>query len=158
MYGLQDTLSNHLTLQEVLTRLEHAEAVDGLALFGSQITTPANPASDYDLLILVLDPPVRIFQMLTHIDGRMAAVAPTPTSGRLIKWSCPNAPIILWARKPVRRLTKNVGILRFVSVSLVLFVKRCRSPSRSAIMSLLPVGLSFNTISVLHRFGLKASA
>ncbi len=88
----------------------------------------------------------------------IAAVAPTLTSGRLIKWSCPNAPIILWARKPVRRLTKNVGILRFVSVSLVLFVKRCRSPSRSASMSLLPVGLSFNTISVLHRFGLKASA
>ncbi len=88
----------------------------------------------------------------------IAAVAPTPTSGRLIKRSCPNAPIILWARKPVRQLTRNVGILRFVSVSLVLFVKRCRSPSRSAIMSLLPVGLSFNTISVLHRFGLKASA
>lgn len=40
----------------------------------------------------------------------------------------------------------------------ILDVKRCRSPSRSAIMSLLPVGLSFNTISVLHRFGLKASA
>src|SRR5215207_10013959 len=50
------------------------------------------------------------------------------------------------------------GLGRIVSVSLVLFVKRYRSPSRIAIMSLLPVGLSFNTISVLHRFGLKASA
>src|SRR4051812_19448019 len=46
-----------------------------------------------------------------------------PTSGSLIKRSCPNALIILWARKPVRQLSENVGILRFVSVSLVLFVK-----------------------------------
>jgi hypothetical protein len=61
-------------------------------------------------------------------------------------------------RKAVRQLTKNVGSLRFVSVSLVLFVKRCHSPSRSAIMRVLPVALSFNPISVLHRFGLKASA
>ena len=33
-----------------------------LALFGSQTLDPDNPVGDYDLLILVCDPPVSIFQ------------------------------------------------------------------------------------------------
>ena len=74
MQSLQDSLSNHLTLEEILARLEKARVVDGLALFGSRKIAPTNPVSDYDLLILVADPPVRIFQMLTHIAGRMADV------------------------------------------------------------------------------------
>jgi predicted nucleotidyltransferase len=74
MQSLQDTLSNRLTLNEILTRLEGAKAVDGLARFGSSLTHHANPVSDFDLLILVADPPVRIFQMFTHIDGCMADI------------------------------------------------------------------------------------
>lgn len=74
MQSLQDSLSNHLTLEDVLARLENAAGVDGLALFGSRKSAPTNSVSDYDLLILVSDPPVRIFQMLTHIDGRIADV------------------------------------------------------------------------------------
>jgi predicted nucleotidyltransferase len=70
----QDTASNSLTLEEVLARLAASEAVDGLALFGSRTSDRRNPISDYDVLILVTRPPVNIFQMLTHIDGRMADV------------------------------------------------------------------------------------
>jgi predicted nucleotidyltransferase len=69
-----DSLSNHLTLDEALTRLASSEHVDGLALFGSRIAAAAAEASDYDLLILVHSLPVGIFQMLTHIDGRLADV------------------------------------------------------------------------------------
>ncbi len=43
-------------------------------MFGSQASDFKNPISDYDLLILIAHPPVDIFQMLTHIDGRMADV------------------------------------------------------------------------------------
>jgi predicted nucleotidyltransferase len=69
-----DTYSNHLTLDEALARLAASEPVDGLALFGSRAAGSASEASDYDLLILVHRLPVGIFQMLTHIDGRLADV------------------------------------------------------------------------------------
>jgi glycine cleavage system H lipoate-binding protein len=72
MQHLQHSPSNPLTLQQTLERLARSPNVDGLALFGSQNAT--NPVSDYDLLILVSDLPVKIFQMLTHIDSRMADV------------------------------------------------------------------------------------
>lgn len=69
-----NTLSNNLTLSEVLSRLAASESVDGVAMFGSQASSGKSPISDYDLLILVENPPVSIFQMLTHIDQRMADV------------------------------------------------------------------------------------
>jgi predicted nucleotidyltransferase len=71
-----DTLSTHLTLDEALARLAASEPVDGLALFGSRAAGSANAsaASDYDLLILVRSLPVGVFQVLTHIDGRLTDV------------------------------------------------------------------------------------
>jgi hypothetical protein len=48
--------------------------VDGLALFGSRAADRDNPISDYDLLILVTRLPIGIFQMLTHIDRRIADI------------------------------------------------------------------------------------
>jgi hypothetical protein len=68
------TRSHTLTLDETLERLAASPLVDGLAPFGSRTVDAGDPVSDYDLLILVQDPPVRIFQMLTHIDGRIADV------------------------------------------------------------------------------------
>ncbi len=82
----QNTFSNALTLDEVLTRLAASDIVDGLALFGSRTTDFSHPVSDTDLLILVTHQPVSIFQMLTHIDGRMADVVfvETETADRLL--------------------------------------------------------------------------
>ncbi|HKZ68970.1 MAG TPA: nucleotidyltransferase domain-containing protein, partial [Anaerolineales bacterium] len=71
---IQTTITNILSFDEVVARLAVSEAVDGLALFGSRSTDDASPISDYDLLILVKDLPVRIFQMLTHIEQRMADI------------------------------------------------------------------------------------
>lgn len=68
------TRSHELSLDKTLNRLKTSKMVDGLALFGAQTVNPDNPISDYDLLILVRNPPILIFQMLTHIDGRMADV------------------------------------------------------------------------------------
>ncbi len=67
--------SNDLTLDELLANLAANHKVDGVALFGSQPTPMTNSASDYDLLIMVNDPPVRIFQLQTYIHGIMADVA-----------------------------------------------------------------------------------
>lgn len=68
------TVSHTLTLTETLQRLMAAENVIGLAFFGSRKGLSAHPVSDYDLLVLVQQEPVAIFQMLTHIDGRMADI------------------------------------------------------------------------------------
>jgi predicted nucleotidyltransferase len=71
---LNESLANYLTLEAALARLAAHERVDGLALFGSRAGGAALPASDHDLLILVSSLPVGIFQMLTHIEGRMTDI------------------------------------------------------------------------------------
>lgn len=83
MQYLHDTRANHLTLSDTLTHLSAADNVDGLALFGSLPDPSAytlNPASDIDLLILVNNAPIQIFQMLTHIDGHTADIVFVETS------------------------------------------------------------------------------
>ena len=90
---LRDSLSNHLTLEAALAQLAADARVDGLALFGSRAGAAAKPASDYDLLILVSSLPVRIFQMLSYIDGRMADVVfvLTEQADRLLDGAAPSA-------------------------------------------------------------------
>jgi len=70
----QNTVSASLTFDEALAHLAASERVDGIALFGSRASDDSDPISDYDVLLLVANAPVRIFQMLTHIGGRMADV------------------------------------------------------------------------------------
>jgi hypothetical protein len=72
MVILQHTASASLSLEETLTVLSVSPLVDGIALFGSRAGAHDNPISDYDLLLLVTELPVPIFQMFTHIGGRMA--------------------------------------------------------------------------------------
>src|SRR5262245_14543042 len=67
--------SNELTLDEALSNLARHSKVDGVAIFGSQPTNTTSNVSDYDLLIMVNDPPIRIFQLQTYIAQVMADVA-----------------------------------------------------------------------------------
>jgi predicted nucleotidyltransferase len=96
--------SNRLTLEAVLARLIRSGQVDGIALFGSSAQVVGDSVSDYDLLLMLPDPPVHIFQMQTFINGRIADVAfvetaladrvlslaepvnPTSSEGYLIGW------------------------------------------------------------------------
>ena len=71
---LQHSPSNTLSLDETLAALAASDTVDGLALFGSRAAARDDPVSDYDLLVLVTQLPLPIFQMFTHIAGRMADV------------------------------------------------------------------------------------
>jgi hypothetical protein len=70
----QNTLSSDLSFDEALSRLAASKTVDGIALFGSRAASAWDTISDYDVLLLVNHLPVRIFQLLTHIQGRMADV------------------------------------------------------------------------------------
>src|SRR5215831_9712844 len=67
--------SNALTLDVLLTNLANHSKVDGIARFGSRLTSNATSTSDYDLLIMVDDPPVQIFQLQTYINNIMTDVA-----------------------------------------------------------------------------------
>jgi hypothetical protein len=81
----QNTLSYNLSFDEALSRLAASKTVDGIALFGSRAASAKDTISDYDVLLLVTHLPVRIFQMLTHIQGRMADVVFVET-GMADRW------------------------------------------------------------------------
>jgi predicted nucleotidyltransferase len=68
------SITDHLSLDEVIELLVKSPLVDGIAEFGSNITSQADRTSDYDLLILVEELPMRVFQMVTSIQGRVADV------------------------------------------------------------------------------------
>lgn len=74
MITTSPNLTTDLSLDETLERLANAEDIDRLALFGSRLGEESNPISDNDLPILLHETPAHIFQMLTHINGRMADV------------------------------------------------------------------------------------
>lgn len=68
------SLTDHRSLEEVMHLLMKSPLVDGIAEFGSRTTSQAESTSDYDLLILVNDLPVRVFQMVTSIQARVTDV------------------------------------------------------------------------------------
>jgi predicted nucleotidyltransferase len=80
------SISDHLSLKDVIARLMTSADVDGIAEFGSRATQQAGESSDYDLLILVRNLPARVFQMVTTIDGRLADVVlvETETADQLL--------------------------------------------------------------------------
>jgi hypothetical protein len=73
MFPTIPSLSHTLTFEQLIDRLKSSPHVEGLALFGSP--PGDNPASDYDLLVVLANPPVQMFQMSTAIDGRGADIA-----------------------------------------------------------------------------------
>ena len=68
------SISDNLSLEEVVARLKSSSTVDGIAEFGSRTKKQVNLSSDYDLLILVKTIPARVFQMVTTIGGRLADI------------------------------------------------------------------------------------
>ncbi len=72
MIFTKQSISHTLTFEEVIGRLRESSKVDGLLTFGSRSTKLVSAISDYDLLVLVNEIPIGIFQMITHIDNKMA--------------------------------------------------------------------------------------
>ena len=68
------SISEHLSLSETITRLSQSPLVDGIAEFGSHTADHFSPTSDYDLFVLMTHLPLRVFQMLTTIQGRLADI------------------------------------------------------------------------------------
>lgn len=63
-----------LTFAETVEQLRQSPHVQGIALFGSSNKGTPHGASDYDLLLLIDDPGIHIFQLHTWIGGISADV------------------------------------------------------------------------------------
>lgn len=74
MFEAYPSLSNAMSFTEVIERLVSSGKVAGIALFGSSAANLPRGASDYDLLLLIPNNDIHIFQMHTWIDGISADV------------------------------------------------------------------------------------
>jgi len=63
-----------MTRKELTTRLRQSTLVDGMAAMGSAGEDRLNPASDYDLLIVLVDKPLPITGGVTYVEGRFADI------------------------------------------------------------------------------------
>lgn len=61
-----------ISLDEVIHRLSEHWAVDGIIVVGSASRDKLNPASDYDLVVVLSEMPVPLHVGVTNIDGRFA--------------------------------------------------------------------------------------
>jgi hypothetical protein len=70
--------SNDMPLSEVVARLSEHTAVDGILAIGSTAGNAAasalNPASDYDLVLILNTAPLRLTVALTYVDHRLTDI------------------------------------------------------------------------------------
>ncbi len=66
--------TNTMTLDAVIARLAGRDVVDGILLMGSTATGALTPTSDYDLLLVLDEPPTPLRMVNTWVDGRLTEV------------------------------------------------------------------------------------
>jgi hypothetical protein len=98
--------SNDMTLSEVVARLSEHTAVDGILAIGSTAASALNPASDYDLVLILNRAPLRLTVALTYVDHRLTdiifvdaaeierIIAPETDSGAPLIWG--EARVVPW--------------------------------------------------------------
>ena len=69
-----------MTLGELIDRLSAKAIVDGLAIIGSGADGTMNEVSDYDLLIVLNEPPQHLTGGVTQVEGRMVDIVFATTS------------------------------------------------------------------------------
>ncbi len=74
MFNQSSSLTNGLSLEEVLENLKNSSEVDGVLVMGSGGNNTLLPHSDYDLVVVVDKIPVPVFSVFTYIDNRMTDV------------------------------------------------------------------------------------
>ena len=74
MAATRPSSTDDLTLDEVIARLAGHDAVAGLLTIGSTGRATLNPASDYDLVVILRRRPVPLTVGLTYVAGRLTDV------------------------------------------------------------------------------------
>lgn len=63
-----------MTLQDFIGRLKRSDSVIAVAIIGSAAEARTNPASDYDVLIVLENPPVPLTGGVTFVEGRFTDI------------------------------------------------------------------------------------
>src|SRR6266511_2136640 len=112
------SFSDQLSLNDTIEYLTQSALVDGIAEFGSRASQDVSAASDYDLLILLTSLPMRVFQLLTTIDGRLADIVlvETETADSLLAtsptWDAPPAASAAMSAWPSIWFWQSFGLLQ----------------------------------------------
>lgn len=85
MFQTHLSQSHFTSLDEVVARLTQHGEVESIAILGSGATGILNPASDYDILVVLSEAPVPVSLVLTTIDQRLAEVVFLP-AGTIEQW------------------------------------------------------------------------
>lgn len=64
-----------MTLQEFIARLKGSNSIVAIAIIGSAVEARTNLASDYDILIVLEDPPVPLTGGVTFVEDRLTDIA-----------------------------------------------------------------------------------
>ncbi len=75
MFTMPSSITQNMTLIEVIDSLKQNERVVGLIVAGSSANDSIKPENDYDLVVVLRDYPYPMHVALTTIDGRMSDIA-----------------------------------------------------------------------------------
>ena len=68
------------TLEQLLARLSRQDTVEGILLMGTTASGALTPTSDYDVLLVLSDPPAPLRIVNTWVDGRLTEIYCTTAS------------------------------------------------------------------------------
>lgn len=85
MFHTHISQSHFISLDEVVARLTRHRAVESIAILGSGARGTLNPASDFDILVVLSEAPVPVSLLLTTIDQRLAEVV-FLSAGTIERW------------------------------------------------------------------------
>jgi nucleotidyltransferase-like protein len=94
-------------LDELVARLSRRDEVDGIVFVGSTGTKALRPSSDYDVLIVINEPPVPLLVGLTSVDGRLTDLLFATTSEVEELLSGARAPAEAWTGRLARWVSQG---------------------------------------------------
>jgi hypothetical protein len=74
MFATIATPTETLTLEDLIRRLAGHSAVDSIVVMGSAGDGTLNPASDYDLYVVLASMPEPLFMLLTTVGQRLTEI------------------------------------------------------------------------------------
>jgi hypothetical protein len=79
MFATIPTTTETLTLDDLIRTLAEHSAADGIVVMGSAGDSTLNPASDYDLYVVLSSMPEPLFMLLTTVERRLTEIYFTTT-------------------------------------------------------------------------------
>ena len=75
MFSIPPSITNNISLENLITTLKNNEIVAGIVVAGSKGRNELKPESDYDIVLILQNYPHPMHVLLTTIEGRMSDIA-----------------------------------------------------------------------------------